>query len=340
MKDTLKDINRPHWSGLAERVGKIDDGYLSLDRNENLDEIYINQVVDILKNKIDLSKFNRYADYYNYYNQLSDFFNISTDNMIITGGCDEAIRLSFEACINPPAYLKKESYLRINPTYRGAECNVADLGVTHYVVDEDEDNIITALKKYKPALFYICSPNNPSGKVYSETFIGTLCKTFPDTYIFIDNTYADYTDVCYHDYIKYKNCIIAKSFSKIWGLAGMRMGLILGHKETIDEISKIRPVMSVSAITLELVSYLINNYSIVEDTIKRNKDGIDYIYKYFSRSNVYTEPYINHIILDPPTGLIDKLNSQKLLYPIMKDYSIWAIKLTTMPISQCLNIFK
>jgi histidinol-phosphate aminotransferase len=335
MRNTLKDIDRPHWSGLAERVSKIDTGYLSLDRNENLDEIYIAQIVDILKNKIDLSKFNRYADYYNYYNQLSDFFNISTDNMIITGGCDEAIRLSFEACINPG-----DNYLRIDPTYRGAECNVADLGVTHHIVDQDENNIITALKKYKPTVFYICSPNNPTGKVYSTTFIETICKMFPDTIMFIDNTYADYTDVCYHDFLTYKNCIIAKSFSKIWGLAGMRMGLILGHKEIIDEISKIRPVMSVSAITLELVSYLINNYSIVEDTIKRNKAGIDYLYKYFSRCQIYSEPYINHIIFDPPTGLIDKLNSQKLLYPAMKNYSIWAIKLTTMPIGQCLSIFK
>jgi histidinol-phosphate aminotransferase len=335
MKKILDTINRPHWSGLNLRARKVDAGFLSLDRNENLDEIYIEQIVDILKNKIDLSKFNQYIDYYNYYKQLEKFYDISTDNMLITGGCDEAIRLSFEAVLS-----NGDNYLSIHPTYRGAECNSVDLGVKHYVVDEDEDNIITALKKFKPILFYICSPNNPSGKVYSEFFIETICKQFPNTYIFIDNTYADYTDICYHNSIRYKNCLVSKSYSKGWGLAGMRMGLLLGNKQTITNITKIRPIMSVSAITLELVSYLINNYSIVEDTIKRNKEGIDYIYKYFSRCQIYTEPYINHIIFDPPTGLIDKLNSQKLLYPIMKDYSIWAIKLTTMPISQCLNIFK
>lgn len=335
MKEILRNINRPHWSELAERAIKIEDGYLSLDRNENLDTIYNKEIVNILKNKIDLSKFNQYIDYYNYYNQLSDFFNIGIDNMIITGGCDEAIRLSFEACISPG-----KNYLRINPTYRGADCNVADLGIMHYVVDENEDHIITAIKKYKPVLFYICSPNNPSGKVYSELFIETLCKMFPDTYIFIDNTYADYTDICYHKFLIYKNCIIGKSFSKIWGLAGMRMGLALGHKETINEILKIRPIMSVSTITLELVYYLINNYSIVKNTITRNKDGINFIYKYFSKQQIYSEPYINHIIFDPPNGLVDKLNSQKILYPTMKDYSDKAIKLTTMPADQCLNIFR
>ena len=120
----------------------------------------------------------------------------------------------------------------------------------------------------------------------------------------------------------------------------MRMGLLLGHSDTIANITKIRPVMSCSAITLELIHYLIDHYSIVEDTIIRNKDGINFIYKYFSKQQIYSEPYINHIIFDPPDGLVDKLNSQKILYPTMKDYSDKAIKLTTMPADQCLNIFK
>lgn len=334
MKEVIKNINRPHWLDLIERSNKIEKGYLSLDRNENLDEIYRNKIVNILTSEIDLSRFYQYTDYYKYYKQLSDFLNINIDNILITGGCDGAIRVAFESI------LYKNNYLSISPTYRGAECNAADLEVTHYKVDEDEDNIITDIKKYKPSLFYICSPNNPTGKVYSEYFIETLCKKFPDTYIFIDNTYADYTDISYHNFLKYKNCLIAKSFSKVWGLAGMRMGLLLGHKETIYNITKIRPMMSVSFITLELVTYLINNYSIVKDTIKRNKDGIDYIYKYFSNCNIYTEPFINHIIFDPPNGLVKKLNSQKILYPVRKDYSNKAIKLTTMPINQCLSILK
>ena len=334
MREAIKTIDRPHWSGLAERASKVENGYLSLDRNENLDTIYNGKIVNILKNEIDLTRFCRYADYCKYYTQLSNFFDIPENQMLITGGCDEAIRLAFEAI------LYRNNYLRINPTYRGAECNVADLETTHYVVDENEDNIMTAIKRYNPVLFYICSPNNPTGKVYSNFFIKTLCERFPDTYIFIDNTYADYTEECYHNLLTYKNCIIAKSFSKIWGLAGMRMGLLLGHSDTIANITKIRPVMSCSAITLELIHYLIDHYSIVEDTIIRNKDGINFIYKYFSKQQIYSEPYINHIIFDPPDGLVDKLNSQKILYPTMKDYSDKAIKLTTMPADQCLNIFK
>ena len=334
MREVIKTIDRPHWAGLAERASKIEDGYLSLDRNENLDTIYYEKIVNILKNEIDLTRFCRYADYCKYYTQLSNFFDIPEKHMLITGGCDEAIRLTFEAT------LYRNNYLRINPTYRGAECNVADLETTHYVVDENEDNIMTAIKRYNPVLFYICSPNNPTGKVYSNFFIETLCERFPNTYIFIDNTYADYTEECYHNLLTYKNCIVAKSFSKIWGLAGMRMGLLLGHSDTIANITKIRPVMSCSAITLELIHYLIDHYSIVEDTIIRNKDGINFIYKYFSKQQIYSEPYINHIIFDPPDGLVDKLNSQKILYPTMKDYSDKAIKLTTMPADQCLNIFK
>ena len=63
MREVIKTIDRPHWAGLAERASKIEDGYLSLDRNENLDTIYNEKIVNILKNEIDLTRFCRYADY-------------------------------------------------------------------------------------------------------------------------------------------------------------------------------------------------------------------------------------------------------------------------------------
>jgi histidinol-phosphate/aromatic aminotransferase/cobyric acid decarboxylase-like protein len=327
MKTVLENIKRPHWSELAARAGKIRDGYIGLDRNENLDEIYNKQLTEIIRNEIDLSKCNKYLDYCYYYEFLGEFYNINTANMLITAGCDEAIRLSFEAVF-------PGSFLSIKPSYRGAKTNASDLISTYYTVEENSNKIADAIEQYQPSLVYICSPNNPSGKVYSYDFLSSICSKYPKTYIFIDNTYADYANVCYHNLIKFENCLIGKSYSKGWGLAGMRFGLLLGHEKTIACIAKIRPIMSVSSITLELVAYLINNYSIVQDTIKRNKLGIDYIYEYFGGSRIYSRKNINHIVFDPPDGLLDKLTTKRVLYSEMSDYSETAIKLTTLPIEQ------
>jgi histidinol-phosphate aminotransferase len=340
VKSTIKNINRPHWSGLEERSKKVNQGYLRLDRNENLDEIYKFQLDRICRTHIDYSKVMSYEDYFDYYNMFSLFYNIPTDSMLITGGCDEAIRLAFESSLEPG-----KKYLYISPTYRGANTNAIDLGPHMLTCDEDEESIEVTIKDWQPDVFYICSPNNPSGKTYEFKFIENLLKSNPDTLIFIDNTYCDFTDISYHSLIKYKNCLIGKSYSKGWGLAGSRIGLLLGHPETINEITKIRPIMSVSSFSLQLIYVLMNNNHIILDTIQRNREGISWAHKYFNNTKVYTDPYINHIIFDADKDLIQLLDSTQVLYPRMVDYGENAIKLTTMPIKQfegliCSNIYR
>ena len=329
MKD-LYNITRPSWSDLEPRATKIVSGYFALDRNENADIIYRNQIEDIIKNKIDIQKASVYEDYFHYYNMLSNAYNIPTDNMLITAGCDEAIRLSLEALLD-----KNTTYLTISPTYRGAETNAVDLVHSIHTCGEDEASIREYFDHIEPDVFYICSPNNPSGKVYSKDFITSLFKDYPDTVTFIDNTYADFIDEDYTDLIQYKNCLIGRSYSKAWGLAGSRFGLLFGHKDLIEQITKIRPIMSVSSITLQVVQYLHEHISIVEDTIKRNKDGIIHIYDHFKDCNIYSEPNVNHIIFDCPDDFRARLDDNKYLYA---SDGTSRIRLTTMPISQFGNI--
>ena len=327
----LHNINRPSWTDLEPRADKIRAGYFALDRNENADLIYREQLSDIITNEIDLTKASQYEDYFHYYTTLSDHYGVSTKNMLITGGCDEAIRLTFEALLT-----NDTTYLSISPTYRGAETNAIDLVDSIHTCGEDEATIIEYFDHINPEVFYICSPNNPSGKVYSREFIEALLKDYPDTVIFIDNTYADFCSQDYVDLIKYKNCLIGRSYSKAWGLAGARMGLLLGHSALIQQITKIRPIMSVSSITLQVVNYLHKNISIVEDTIKRNREGIDYIYNHFKDCTIYSEPNVNHIIFDAPAEFIELLDKNKYLYATIHP---GRIRLTTLPVAQFKAIY-
>ena len=336
IKPDIKNIQRPHWSGLETRVKRADQGYLSLDRNENQDRILRAEIVRIIQEELDLGQAMVYKDYFNLYHKLADFYSISTNNILITGGCDEAIRLTFEATVNT-----KTRYLYPTPTYRGATTNIVDLNPTMIAVGETEFEIEQGLYSIGGIhLCYICSPNNPSGRVYSADQIEYWIKTFNNTVFFIDNTYADFVDESYDHLIKYKNCLIGKSYSKSWGLAGQRFGLLLGHSETIEQITKIRPIMSVSSITLDLVSYLVDHNSIVTDSIVRNKNGIKTVYKYFNKYEVLSQPNVNHIQFIADQYTIDSLDAAKILYGRENN----TVRLTTMPTDQfnelCLSTFK
>jgi histidinol-phosphate aminotransferase len=332
IKDSITKSNRPHWSGLAPRVEKINQGWFPLDRNENADTVYRQQLQDIIKNKIDLSKATQYEDYLDYYTALSNLWNIPTDSILITGGCDEAIRLSFEAGLAPG-----KRYLSIDPTYRGAETNAVDLEPVF--VKCTEQTVEQSLTDVD--VFYWCTPNNPSGTVYSADFVESQVKKYNKTLFFIDNTYDDFTQENYHSLIQYPNVLIGKSFSKSWGLAGQRMGALLGHPDLIQAITNIRPIMSVSSVTLQVVKYLTENYSIVQDTIDRNTAGIEYIYNFFSKCNVKSQPYVNHIVCQPPQEFLQLLENQKLLVADLPDNYM---RMTTMPVQDfknvCLNTFR
>ena len=340
IKENIKKLNRPHWAGLLARVEKIEEGYINLDRNENQDEVLCDHIQKAIKHFLDLSSSMKYEDYYRYYEIFADYYNTTMDNILITGGCDEAIRLTFEATLD-----KSKKFLTISPTYRGSITNAIDLTDNIIECGEDEDEITAHIEQHRPDVFYICSPNNPTGRVYSAKFLDYICGAYPNMTVLIDNTYRHFCTENYFDLCNYENCLLAFSYSKSWGLAGARLGILQGHANTISQITKIRPIMSVSSITLRLAEYLHKHHYIVEKSLERNRQGIDFAYKYFSNCKIYSEPTINHVVFEPTEDIISRLDSQKILYGKASEFSDTAIRLTTLPKDQfekllCLNTSK
>ena len=340
IKKNIQQLQRPHWSGLLDRVEKIEEGYVNLDRNENHDDVLKDHIQTAIKNFIPLTSAMYYEDLLRYYDMFADHYKCSHDNILITAGCDEAIRLAFESTLE-----SSSTFLTIAPTYRGSITNSIDLCDNIIECDQDEQSILDNLHEHSPDVFYICSPNNPTGKVFTKEFIEDLCINNPETMIFLDNTYKDFCDTDYFSLIEYKNCVIGFSYSKSWGLAGARLGLLFGHADTMSHITKIRPIMSVSAITLRIAEYLHTHYYIVEKSILRNMEGIYHAHKYFSHCKIYSEPTLNHIVFEPTDEIINNLDSCNILYGKANDFSETAIRLTTLPVEQfekllCSNTYK
>lgn len=320
--NNILDIKRPGWQNLILRNSRVKDGFIQLDRNENQDSILRDELTRILMLNTKLHKVTQYMDYYDTYELLGNHYNVSTDNLLITNGCDEAMRLTFEACLNDRKTIGYQM-----PTYGGVVNNSADL----------TSNVVRDIQ-LQPDVWYLCSPNNPSGKVTSAEQVEQMLIDYPNTMMFLDNTYGDYTQESYDHLIKYENIVIGKSLSKSWGLAGARVGVMLSHSNNITQIAKIRPTMSVSSISLLLVNYLLEHFDIIEDSIERNIEGINYAHNYFD--NVSSEPYINHVEIPWTEEFARKLHSKKILFNHDQPFGeLGTIRLTTMPVNDFKQIF-
>jgi len=107
----------------------------------------------------------------------------------------------------------------------------------------DIPSIEKAIKSHTPKIVFLCSPNNPTGDSLATKSIAGLCKKFPETLIVVDEAYIEFSD---NDSLvalrpTYRNLIITRTLSKVYGLAGVRMGVCIADAEIINLMLKVLP---------------------------------------------------------------------------------------------------
>ena len=95
----------------------------------------------------------------------------------------------------------------------------------------------------RPKIVFLCSPNNPTGDSLEAKIVAGLCKKFPDTLIVVDEAYIEFSqqDSLVNLRPTYRNLVITRTLSKVYGLAGVRMGVCIADTEIIDLMLKVLP---------------------------------------------------------------------------------------------------
>jgi len=122
--------------------------------------------------------------------------------------------------------------------------------------DIDIEKTITAIKKYRPKLIFLSSPNNPTGNCFSNDRIQKIIRLtltlnpYPLSLVIVDEAYQSFSDeksfIPFLD--KYKNLIILKTLSKI-GLAGLRLGFLIANEDIVNEVNKVRLPFNVNSLS-------------------------------------------------------------------------------------------
>ena len=165
--------------------------------------------------------------------------NVTTDNILVGAGSTEIIDFVVQYFA-----FQKGSFIVANPSYTSWAKTAEKLGLKKISISltKDKQHDLAAMLSAiydDTKLIYVCNPNNPTGTVCEHKALKSFIKdATKKVTVMIDEAYIDFTDQPSVSNLVTgnKNLIVVKTFSKIYGLAGARIGYAIAHKDTINQI--------------------------------------------------------------------------------------------------------
>jgi histidinol-phosphate aminotransferase len=226
-----------------------------MDANENS----FGCVVDVF----DALALNRYPDpsHKTVREKLGRYLNVPFDNLFIGVGSDEIIDLVVRIFCEPAV----DSVMILDPTYGMYKVvcdinNVKAISVPlnkNYQIDIQK---VEASLEEKTKVIFLCSPNNPTANVINKDSILELARN-TNRIIVIDEAYVDFAEEfsLTNEAVKLPNIIVLRTFSKIWGLAGVRCGYCITSKEIIGHLYKIKAPYNMNKLTSAVILKALDN---------------------------------------------------------------------------------
>lgn len=169
---------------------------------------------------------------------VSRRFDVPLEAVSTGCGSDDLLDSAFRAAGDAG-----ESVAFIPPTFSMVEIFARMNGLEPSPVSAEEACDPTALLEGGPALVYLCRPNNPTGEVAPRDWVERLVEAAGSggPVILIDEAYADFSDDTFlREAVDFARTLVLRTFSKAYGLAGLRVGYAMGHPDVVREVEKAR----------------------------------------------------------------------------------------------------
>ncbi len=176
---------------------------------------------------------------------------LAADQVLLTNGVDEGIHLLCEAYLEPP-----DEVIVVTPTFSMYEIFAEATGAKVVRVQCAEDlrfplEKVLASITAATRIIAVASPNNPTGAVASRDQLVAIAKSAPDAALLVDEAYYDFHGkTMMPDVAALPNLFAARTFSKAYGLAGLRVGILAGPREQMPMVRRVSSPYSVNAVAL------------------------------------------------------------------------------------------
>ncbi len=257
-----------------------------------------------------INNLHRYPEGGCYYlaEKLSQKLNVPMENIVFGNGSNEVLEL-----VGRTFYVAGDEILFSQYAFIVYKLVAQSLGAKFIEIPAKglAHDLEAFVKAITPAtkLIYLANPNNPTGTMFGkkefEAFMG---KVPANCLVVLDEAYAEYVTVENYpsglDYLgKYKNLIVVRTFSKIYGLAGLRVGYAIMDKKLADYMNRVREPFNVNTLAQFAALGALDDEEHVEKTKEVTKAGFAYLYGCFDKLGVeYVPSYGNFVLIKAPGG--------------------------------------
>jgi histidinol-phosphate aminotransferase len=274
-----------------------DSKLLWLDKNENLDP-KLNALTGRILREIDpLETLAVYPDCAPLYIKLADYLNTPIDSLILSTGSDGVIRSAFEAFCD-----SGDVVLFPNPTYAMYEVYARMYGAEVIKVDYQKSEcgpslpsavFINAIKLNRPKLICLPNPGSPTGTVFTPDEIVKIIQvgTESGALILLDEAYFPYYNETAISLVnRFSNLLIIRTFSKAWGMTGLRVGYGVGSREVTALLHKVRPNYETNSIGVAVAEKMLDFSAEMEASVQRLNVGRDFFLREMQSMGFKTFP--------------------------------------------------
>lgn len=266
-----------------------------------------NTIIEIVKNY----NFNRYPDpnAVELRKELSKFTNVGLENLICGNGGDEIINLIIMTFVEPEDYVVVHS-----PSFEMYNIStIINNGKIIKVEDKenfeiDSDKIIEKANENNAKMIFLCVPNNPTGYLMGKDEIENIINN-TDGIIVLDEAYIEFSDIEAINYLNNDRVIVVRTLSKLFGLAGLRIGYGIGSKNIINCLNKVKPPYNVNGLTQKIATEVLKNKETIIKRIeffKNERNRISEKLRKFEYLKVYKSS-TNFILVKIDEKYIDKI---------------------------------
>jgi histidinol-phosphate aminotransferase len=210
-----------------------------------------------------------YADYEGAVRDTAAYLGVDPDWLVLTNGLDEGLLLAAIAYLMPrapgalvalgapPAAVSGQpEQILMLPTFEPYLINAKALGARTAAIPCGPDfefpvDAVLAAVTPNTRLIYINTPHNPSGRPVSEAVIRRVVERADHAVVLIDEAYHDFQGVNFlHLAREYPNVLIGRTFSKAYGLAGIRVGVLVGKPPLLEAIRFVMPLFNLNSVAV------------------------------------------------------------------------------------------
>lgn len=197
--------------------------------------------------------------------------DLRAEQLLLTNGVDEGIHLLCETYLEPG-----DEAIIVTPTFSMYELCVQQTGARVVAVEADNSDFafpldrVSAAINEKTRLIAFASPNNPTGGMVALTDIRRILNSAPRAAVLLDEAYYDFHgETMINEVDEFENLFVARTFSKAYGLAGFRVGLLAGSSGAMRMVRKVASPYNANGVALACLEVALSDQGFITDYVQQ-----------------------------------------------------------------------